>query len=133
MNELFSFLINLFKSKSGVCNVTIVRRYGTPVGYNGELYVDGKQIGMTCDNLIGSNEVYRHPLRVSFSQGRWVLQSDAYSLDRGDFTKPLAIDSIVVGSDVPTENNQVLSRLITAVSKYDVIYLTILNRIVCER
>ncbi len=129
--ELFKYIRSFF-GKQGTCDITIVRRYPTPTGLIGELYVDGRQYAVTCDRFIGTTELFKHPLTVEFSQGRRVLSTGVYSITNGDFTAKVSVDDCLVGSMEPSENKATLGRLLDVVQNKEHIRLTVLNRLLIE-
>lgn len=132
IKEFIKYAISFIKPKKDSVDITIVRRYKTPSGYNGELYVNGKQIGMACDNVIGGIEV-RDALVIGYEGGQRVLRNSLYCVSNGDFTLRLDYNKILVGSLEKEENTLILSRLIDLVSGARLIRLIILNRLWVEQ
>ena len=135
--ELAKYFIGFISDTHGTCDVTLVRRYNTPCGFVGEMYVDDgdgvpKYFGVTCDNFVDRQELIRHTLRIGFEQGRRVLRTDTYVITNGDFTAKVAYNTALVGSMQPTENREMLSRLIDKVKDKQYIRMTVLNRLLAE-
>lgn len=131
IREFIKYVLSFIKVKKDSVDIVIVRRYKTPVGYNGELYVNGKQIGMSCDNVIGGVEV-RDQVSIGFENNKRVLRNHFYVISNGDFTLRLDYNKILVGSLEKDENNLILARLIDQVQSAKLIRLIILNRLWVE-
>lgn len=131
--ELYKYIRYVILPVSGSCDLTIVRKYPTPSGFNGEIYINGKGFGLSCDNLNSGVEVNRYPIVISFASGRRILKSDAYVIRDGEFTELLPAFEASVGSLNPKENKLILPQLIDALSGYKLIKLTVLNRLLVER
>jgi len=132
LTELFKYLLGFFIQTADSCDVTVVRRYETPCGYNGEVYVNGKQLGVSCDAFLGAVEVFRHPLEIGYERGKRILRTDCLTITNGDFTAKVAPNYCLIGSLEPKENEAILSRLIDAVKGFKYIRLTVLNRLLVE-
>src|ERR1017187_2988132 len=96
--ELFKYLLLQFNSLSGSCDITIVRRYETPCGVNGEIYIDGRYFGVTCDSFINAVELFKHVLKIGFEDGHRVLRTDSCILTNGDFTAKVPYNVCLIGS-----------------------------------
>lgn len=130
--EFFKYMIGCISPKAGIADVTIVRRYKTECGYVGELYVNGRKLGMTCDSFIGGIEMYKQPLAIGYEGGRRVVATPCYTLCSGEFTSPVPCDVCYVGSETPEANQFVMPELLNAVASIKTIRLTVLNRVLVE-
>jgi hypothetical protein len=128
LTELFKYLVCLFYPKSGSCDITIVRRDRSATGRIGEIYLDGKYVGMSCDAFGTDEELIKLPVSLGFKGGKRVLRTDLYLISRGDFTARIDYNKCMLGSQDPKENDSVLSNLISRLSKKEYIRLTVLNR-----
>lgn len=128
VSELFNYIVGLIKPTAGSCEITVVRRDQSPTGHIGEVYVDGKYVGMSCDNFINEDELFKHPVSIGFDFDSRVLKTQDYVITKGDFTAHVPYNTALLGSQNPEENDTVLYTLIEAVKGFKHIRLTVLNR-----
>ncbi len=130
--EFLKYVGNILEPKAGSRDITIVRRYKTPTGFTGEIYVDGKQHGVSCDSFLDGVELFRLPLNVGFESGKRVLRTDSYCLSNGDFTAKIPYNYCYVGSLEIDNNVRSLSDLLDKCMGFKYIRLTVLNRVWSE-
>jgi hypothetical protein len=130
--ELLKYFKGFFVSQADSCDITIVRRYETPTGFNGEIYINGRQMGMSCDAFIKAVELFKLPLTIGFENGNRVLRTSEYVITKGDFTARIEPNRCLIGSATPSENEASLGRLIDAVEGFKYIRLSVLNRLLIE-
>ena len=128
--EFLKFIKSWIVPRHGVVNVTMVRRYKSNNNWIGELYVDGRMMGMTSDSILGPQE-FKAILSMGYKDGQRVLKSLHVVIERGQFTEPQAIDTVRVGSNDPKENDKVLSKLIDMVqAKSDINFIVLYRPLV---
>lgn len=132
LKELFKYFAYFIIPAASSRDITIVRRYKTATGWVGELYIDGKHVGMTCDNFIDGQELIRHALQVGYEGWKRVLRTDIYVISRGDFQALVPYNTCYVGSLDPKTNDGVLSELINKCNGYKYLRMTVLNRPLIE-
>lgn len=125
IRKAMNTLLNWIKPVRESASVVIVRRYGTANGYIGELYINGRNIGVTCDNLAVTG-VRSKPLTRT-----WPFKALTNGIDTiryGDFAVRAPLGVAFVGSTTQSETKQVINNLLDAVNGKEV-SLTILERL----
>jgi hypothetical protein len=84
---------------------------------------------MTCDRFSGGIELFHHPLKVGFN----CLKTSWLVIKQGDFTQLTPEEECFVGSQEPSENADIMRKLIKAVSPFKELRLTVLNRFLVEK
>ncbi len=130
--ELIKYFKHLFVSKHDGAEITIVRRYPTAAGWIGELFFNGRYVGVTCDGINFGEEVFKHSLDIGFEQSHRVLRTKDFVICRGDFQSKVPFGSCYVGSLDPKENDVILSNLVDKVEQFRYLRLTIINRPLVE-
>ncbi len=132
VTELVLYLLSFLHSKQGTCDITIVRRYNSGCGYNGEVYIDGRYYGVSCDRFLDGQEIFKHSLRIGYESGHRVLRTDTYVLTQGDFTARVDANVCLIGSAEQHLNETALRDLIDTIQNKQYLRLTVLNRLLQE-
>lgn len=90
-------------------SVTIVRRYSTANGWIGEIYIDGRQIGVSCDNL----RSYNGQLRQLWPWN--VIGNETTQIRYGQFVSRAPFGCCLINSIDGKDGKAVISQLMDAV------------------
>jgi|SRR6185295_3931067 len=90
--------------------VTVVRRYITANGFIGEIYIDGKQVGVSCDNLTQ----IRGPLAHNWP---WRSVGNPESLLKyGDFKLKTPLGQCYIAA---IDGSDIMDLVLQTIKKYD--------------
>lgn len=103
--------------KRDIVQLVIIRRYSTPSGYVGEVYLNGQQIAFSCDMLSYAPAVYRDKAE------RFVIA--------GEFTDRSPIGSLRFGAHMPL-TNKIVKRQMLALCSRKMLELDVRNSFILE-
>jgi hypothetical protein len=121
LKDILNYLSYLIQPKAGIADIVIVRRYPDATGSMiGEIYIDGKQIGNSCDKFINAIEFIKQPIYRRFNS----IGNNVYNIKQYDFISGAPQDVCYVDC---------INDLMHKLEGIKEIRLTVLNRLLIER